>query len=104
MKMQKMRMQKTKAPEATPTVSIRLTLKAKERLDKATARTRRSRSFLMAEALERHLDEIEREEAQAAPKRRLETLRSLAGAGRPANGPRSAEDIDAHIRWLRGDE
>ena len=86
------------------TISIRLPEAARARLDRATAKTRRSRSFLMQRALEMHLDEIEREEAQEAPKRRLTTLLSLAGAGADPKSPRSAQEIDQHIRWLRDHE
>jgi predicted DNA-binding protein len=85
----------------SPTVSLRLPPAARERLDRATAKTRRSRSFIMQRALERHLDEIEREEAQTPVKRRLSTVLSLGGAGVPKAGPRNASEIDAHIRWLR---
>jgi hypothetical protein len=55
----------------------------------------------MQRALERHLDEIEREETPMPAKRRLSTLRALGGAGVPQAGPRSPEEIDRHIRWLR---
>jgi predicted DNA-binding protein len=87
--------------ESSPTMSLRLPQTARERLDRATAKTRRSRSFLMMRALERHLDEIEREEAQPHARRALSTLLALGGAGAPKAGPRSAKEIDAHIRWLR---
>lgn len=83
------------------TISIRLPPAARNRLDSATVRTRRSRSFLMQKALERHLDEIEREEAQAPGKRRLATILSLGGAGVGDTGPRTQDEIDKHIRWLR---
>ena len=86
---------------SSSTISIRLPPEARARLDRAKIKTRRSRSFLMQTALERHLDEIEREEAREAPRRRLTTLLSLAGAGADDKTPRSAEEIDQHIRWLR---
>jgi predicted DNA-binding protein len=85
----------------SPIISLRLPKEARERLDRAAAKMRRSRSFLMQRALERHLDEIEREEAQPPARRRLSTILELGGAGVPASGPRSAEEIDAHLRWLR---
>jgi predicted DNA-binding protein len=85
----------------SPIVSLRLPQEARERLDRATAKTRRSRSFLMQRALEMHLDEIEREEAQAPARRSLSTILTLGGAGVPASGPRSAEEINTHLRWLR---
>ncbi len=86
-------------PTPSPTISIRLPKAARESLDKATKLTRRSRSFLMQEALERHLDTIVREETGGG--RRLTHLLSLAGAGKCAPAPRAADEIDEHIRWLR---
>jgi predicted DNA-binding protein len=88
-------------PGSSPTISLRLPRESRERLDRATAKTRRSRSFLMQRALERHLDEIEREETPAPVRRRQSTVLALAGAGVPQSGPRSPEEIDRHIRWLR---
>jgi Arc/MetJ-type ribon-helix-helix transcriptional regulator len=88
-------------PAPTPTISIRLPEAARQALDKATKLTRRSRSFLMQEALERHLAEIVGEQARPAAKGRLTALLSLGGAGARSSAPRSAEDVDRHIRWLR---
>ena len=85
-------------------ISLRLSATARERLDKAAVKTRRSRSYLIQAALERHLDEIVTEEQVQAPKARFSTLLSLAGAAAARNGPRSREDIDRDIRWLRGDD
>jgi metal-responsive CopG/Arc/MetJ family transcriptional regulator len=83
----------------SPTISIRLPVAARERLDRATKLTRRSRSFLMQEALERHLADIVGEEG--GERRRLTTLLSLGGAGARPSQPRSAQEVDEHIRWLR---
>ena len=92
-------------PAASPTISLRLPEEARAKLDKAAKLTRRSRSFLMKEALDRHLaDIIVQEQAKDAPKRRLSTLLSLAGAGARPDNPRTAEEIDQHIRWLRSDD
>ena len=85
----------------SPIVSLRLPAAARERLDRAAAKTRRSRSYIMQRALEKHLEEIEREDAPTPVKRPLATVLSLGGAGVPTAGPRSASEIDAHIRWLR---
>jgi metal-responsive CopG/Arc/MetJ family transcriptional regulator len=86
---------------APPTISIRLPENARRTLDKATKLTRRSRSFLMKEALDRHLADIVQEQSRTAPKRRLSTLLSLAGAGARSASPRTQSEIDQHIRWLR---
>jgi hypothetical protein len=88
-------------PAPTQTISIRLPEAARRSLDRATKLTRRSRSFLMQEALERHLAEIVGEEARPVTKGRLTTLLSLGGAGARLSAHRSAEDVDRHIRWLR---
>ena len=90
--------------DTSPTISIRLPRAARESLDHAAMLTRRSRSFLMQAALERHLQEIIREQTQGSTPRRYATLQSLAGAGRRSGEPRSAEEIDNHIRWLRDND
>jgi predicted transcriptional regulator len=90
--------------QVSPTISIRLPDADRKRLDKAVTQTRRSRSYLMKEALDRHLAEIVREETSDSPKQRLSKLLSLEGQGMRPGRERSAEEIDRHIRWLRGDE
>ena len=88
-------------PTHAPTISIRLPEAARLSLDRAAKLTRRSRSFLMQEALERHLAEIVGEQTRRGPKGRLTTLLSLGGVGAHSAVPRSAADVDQHIRWLR---
>jgi hypothetical protein len=90
--------------EASPTISIRLPESSRVLLDKAAKQTRRSRSFLMKEALDKHLAEIVREQTPEKPPKRLSTLLSLEGKGVRPGQERSVEEIDRHIRWLRGDE
>lgn len=90
-------------PQPSPTVSIRLSETDRARLDRAMKQTRRSRSFLMKEALDRHLTEIVQEQTPDVPKQRLSKLLSLEGAGVRPGQERSIEEIDRHIRWLRGD-
>jgi hypothetical protein len=89
---------------SSPTISIRLPEAARLSLDNATKLTRRSRSFLMKEALERHLADIVQEQTGGGSKSRATTLLNFAGAGAKLGMTRSREEIDAHIRWLRGDE
>ncbi|MGE3244929.1 MAG: ribbon-helix-helix protein, CopG family [Beijerinckiaceae bacterium] len=86
---------------SSATISLRLPPEALSRLEKASEKTRRSRSYLMLRALELHLQDIEREESQGGKDARLSTVLGLGGAGADRNAPRSAKDIDAHIRWLR---
>jgi predicted transcriptional regulator len=88
----------------SPTISIRLPAAARRRLDKATKLTRRSRSFLMQEALERHLAAIVSEETGTPQKPGLASLLALGGRGASVSTPRSAQEIDDHIRWLRDNE
>jgi predicted DNA-binding protein len=88
----------------TPTLSVRLPGEVRERLEQAARHTNRSRSFLVQEALTRHLDDIMREQKADETKSRLEKLCTLKGAGARLYGPRSEEDITAQIREFRGDE
>lgn len=88
----------------SPTISIRLPEAARKNLDNATKLTRRSRSFLMKEALERHLADIVQEQTRGASKSRLATLLSFAGTGAKLGMTRSQEEIDQHVRWIRDDE
>ena len=88
----------------SPTTTIRVRADLREPLERAVKLTRRSRSFLIMEALERHLEEIVREQTPEPPKRRLTRLLALAGSGASGDHVRSSEEIDAHMRWLRGDE
>ncbi|WP_157879020.1 TraY domain-containing protein [Pararhodospirillum photometricum] len=88
----------------TPALSIRLPGEIRERLEQAALRTNRSRSFLVQEALTRHLDDIMREQGASETQSRLERLRALKGAGARIYGPLSAEQIDADIREFRSDE
>lgn len=86
-------------PMTPPPISVRLSLEVRERLDRAALRMKRSRSFLVQEALVRHLDDVEKVAVRSS---RLERLRSLKGAGARIYGPLSAEQIDADIREFRG--
>ena len=65
--------------------------------------TRRSRSFLMKEALERHLSEIVQEHEGAESKNRLDRILALGGAGVRHAGEQSAAEIDKRIRAFRDD-
>jgi metal-responsive CopG/Arc/MetJ family transcriptional regulator len=86
---------------SSATISLRLSAAAREKLDKASIKTRRSRSYLIQRALERHLDEIASEEQEPQPASRFGTILGLAGAASARNGPRTSDDIDRHIQWLR---
>ena len=88
----------------TSTISLRLPKEARERLARAAARARRSRSYIIQRALELHLDEVAREEAPPARPGRYGRLLAMEGAGIGSGGPRTKEEIDDYIRWLRDDD
>lgn len=86
---------------ADSALSVRLPKATRERLDRAAASQRRSRSQVVIDALEKHLREVEA--AQEAPaKRRYQTLLSFPRPDRDSIPPRTPEEVLAEIRWLRG--
>ena len=88
----------------TPTISIRLPKASLKSLDKAAKSTRRSRSFLVREALDHYLADIVQKQSEPAVKP-LSRLLAMAGiAEKLGQKPRTKEEIDAHIRWLRSDD
>jgi predicted transcriptional regulator len=89
---------------SSPTLSLRLPNETRERLDRVAERSRRSRSYIIQRALELHLDDVAREEAPFRQAGFYSSLLKFAGAGARLNGGRSKEEIDADIRWLRGDD
>lgn len=86
-----------------PTLSVRLPDDTRARLERAAKTTHRSRSFLVKEALERHLNDIVAEQRGGA-KSRLEKLLAMKGVGTRLYGPRTVEEIDSDVRKFRGDE
>lgn len=85
-------------------LSIRLPEATRRALDEAARKTRRSRAFVVKEALDRHLGRIEYEHSLAERRSAFERILALKGAGVGPEGGRSAEDIDAMIREIRGDD
>jgi uncharacterized protein (DUF1778 family) len=88
----------------SPTTTIRVRADLREPLERAVKLTRRSRSFIIMEALERHLEDIVREQSPEPPKRRLTRLLAIAGNGTSSDHVRNGDEIIDHIRWLRDDE
>lgn len=86
------------------TLSIRIPQKSRAALDQAAKATRRSRSFLVNEALDRHLTAIVAEQLPQPAKSKLALMMELKGAGAKFGPLRPAADIDAAIRAMRGDE
>jgi predicted transcriptional regulator len=89
---------------STSTISLRLPKEARERLDRVAAQSRRSRSYIIQRALEIHLDDVARAEAQVETSGRYARLLEFAGAIAKVNGGRSKEEIDRDVEWLRGDD
>ena len=87
-------------PEQSPTISIRLPMSTRKTLDKVAKATRRSRSYIMKEALDRYLPDIARDETKTQRKP-LANLMSMAGIGAGLGPQRTGEEVVAHIRWLR---
>lgn len=88
-------------PESNRTLSVRLPPGLRERLDTVTAKTRKSRSAIVIDALERQLDQIEAH-ASNAPRDRFGAVFASAGEGLRTGQTRTADEIDTQIRWLRG--
>ena len=88
---------------ANTTVSVRLPDEIRARLESTAKTLRRSRSFLVQEALDRYLDEVAGIEADRSAKG-ITRLRAMAGAGARLVGAQTMEEIDARIREFRGDE
>jgi predicted transcriptional regulator len=89
---------------SAPTITVRLPDSTRKALDRIAKATRRSRSYLVKEAIERHIDEIALRQAREEPRQRLARLMALAGAGASLSTYKSAEEVDAAIRAIRGDE
>ncbi|MEQ1931226.1 MAG: ribbon-helix-helix domain-containing protein [Parvularculaceae bacterium] len=85
-------------------ISVRLPEETRNALDKAATKTQRSRAFIIKEALDRHLISILEEETVNAPRRSYERLRALRGVGVGSEGGRTAAEIAATIREIRGED
>ncbi|CAN7515611.1 ribbon-helix-helix domain-containing protein [Rhizobium sp. LjRoot254] len=73
-----------------------------EKLDEAARKLGRSRSWIVKEALERHLAQEPKSVTPRTNERR--DIMSFAGAGIKLSNRRTDEEIDAEIRWLRGND
>ena len=87
------------------TLSLRVPSELKSRLERASARTHRSRAYLTIAALQKYLNEVERDEVKSATPSKYDIAKRFSGTGPKLLGKgRSASEIDAMIRDLRGDE
>ena len=89
-------------PDDYPSVSVRLSPELMKALDDLARRQKRSRSAIVKEVLQKHL--LEDYDAPAKRKERLEGLMKFAGIGAELSTYKSAEEVDATIRYLRGDD
>ena len=85
-------------------VPIHLPDEMRRRLDRASGKTRRTRDEIVEEALARHLDALEKPVGELNARERIDGVLALAGSGVPDTGPLTPDEIDARVRWLRGDD
>jgi len=83
-------------------VTARLPEVLVEKLDEAARKVGRSRSWIIREALEAYLSASGKAEIAKGGVRG--DIMSFAGAGVKISNRRSAAEIDAEIRWLRGND
>ena len=87
------------------TLSLRVPNELKTRLEKVAARTQRSRAFVTIAALEKHLDDFEKNEViSPTPGVYDLALRYREAATKIIGKRRSAAEIDAMIREMRDDD
>lgn len=87
-----------------PTISLRLPQDVREKLDRLAERLHRSRSYVMQRALELHYEDIARESGPPKRQGRYANLLTMEGAAIGSDGPRTKQEIDDYIRWLRDDD
>ena len=78
-------------------ITARIPEALSEKLDDIARDSQRSRSWIVKEALEHYLTQ-----KPEAPEYR--DIMSFAGAGVKFSKRRTTEEVDAEIRWLRGDD
>jgi predicted DNA-binding protein len=88
---------------AQPT-SIRLSEATRLLLDKSARETRRSRSYLVEQALKAHLPRIAEKEKGLAAKTALDRLMALRRLADSASNGLGSDEIDARSREFRGDD
>ena len=87
------------------TLSLRVPSELKSRLERASVRTHRSRAYLTIAALQKYLDDVERDEVKTATPGKYDIAKRYSGVGEKLLGRgRSAAEIDAMILDQRGDE
>ena len=89
---------------AVKPTSIRLSSGTQMLLDNASKQLRRSKSYLVEEALKAQLAYVAHRESELANKERLERLIALKGAGARGVKPMTQEEIEARQRAFRGED
>jgi metal-responsive CopG/Arc/MetJ family transcriptional regulator len=82
-------------PEPSNMVTSRLPQELIEKLDRVAHDSRRSRSWVIKEALEAYLN---------GTRRQPTSLMSYAGVGVNLSTRRTAEEVESEIRWLRDND
>lgn len=87
------------------TLSLRIPNELKTRLERVSIRTQRSRAYLTIAALQKYLNDVEKDEERSKLPGKYEIAKRYSGIGAKMLGHgRSAAEIDAVIRDFRGDE
>jgi predicted DNA-binding protein len=87
------------------TLSLRVPNELKTRLERASVRTHRSRAYLTIAALKKYLNDVEKDELKTTKPSRYALVERYRGIGAKMLGKgRTAIEIDATIRDIRGDE
>ncbi len=87
------------------TLSIRLPAATRKALDAAARKLRRSRGFIVKEAIDRHLDRLVSEASRDARRETLDRILALKGAGvRKGDRGISDEEVISRSREIRGDD
>jgi len=82
-------------------ISLRLPEEVRADLDRAAKLTRRSRAWLVREALAKHLAEIVRTQTSHRGEDILNRIKEIQTSAMTDGPPRSKEDIDTEIEHLR---
>lgn len=87
------------------TLSLRVPHEIKTRLERASVRTHRSRAYLTIAALKKYLNDVEKDEMKTIAPSQYALAERYKGIGAKMLGKgRSATEIDAIVRDIRGDE
>ena len=87
-----------------PTLSLRIPGSTKARLHRTAKKMHRSQSSLMLEALESHLDKLQRTQTTSENQGKFTKVLAFKGAGIELTGGQTAQEIDEFVSELRTDE